>query len=119
MLNFRKIKKDFAPQTLREGEQLIQKGGVKEAKILSLSTTTVRLQGSVIGNFDHHYTLEVDIDRAASSLNDSSCSCPQAFDCSHLAAFALYLEKNFESLIVTFSKGAEEITTEGGASRYF
>jgi len=112
MLNFRKIKKDFAPQTLREGEQLLSKGGVKEAKIVSLSTSTVRLHGLVIGNFDHLYSLEVDIDRTDSSLNDSNCSCPQCFDCSHLAAFALYLEKNFESLVVTFSKGKDEDKVE-------
>lgn len=110
MLNFRKLRTDFAPNTLKEGKQLWEKGAVKEAKVALLTSSDVQLTCKVVGNFDHQYTQDLEIDRQESILVDSSCSCAEGFDCSHLAACIFYLEEHLESLLVNFS---EETTLEG------
>lgn len=106
MLNFRKLRQDYAPSVVKEGKILFEKGSVQTTKILNLSEDAVRLLSKVSGQFNHTYTCEVEIDRTASSVVDSDCDCPSKYDCHHQAAMLYHLEENLEELIVDFSKEA-------------
>lgn len=104
MLNFRKLRQDYAPQILRDGKILFDKGGVQSAKVLKLTSDSIRVLGKVLGQFDHTYTCELEIDRMGSSTLDSDCDCPSKYDCQHQAAFIYHLEEHLNDLIVAFSK---------------
>lgn len=106
MLNFRKLRQDYAPSVIKEGKILFDKGAVQTTKILNLSEDDVRLLCKVSGQFDHTYTCEVEINRAASTVIDSDCDCPSKYDCHHQAAMLYHLEENLEELIVEFSNEA-------------
>lgn len=104
ILNFRKLRQDFPSNILKEGKGLYDKGLVVQAKILSLDSATLKMNGKVKGNFDNLYESFLEIDRSESELVDSDCDCPSHYDCSHLAALLFYLEERFEEILVTFSK---------------
>ena len=104
MLNFRKLRQDFAPNILKEGKALFEKEGVQSAKILKLSSDAIRILGKVIGQFNHTYTCEIEIDLAESSSIDSDCDCLSKFDCQHQAALIFELEECLDELVVDFSK---------------
>ncbi len=104
MLNFRKLKHDFAPAITKEGRILFDKKAVRSAKILKMTTQTVRLSCRVLGNFDHAYICEIEINRKDSTTTDSDCDCPYKYDCQHLAAFLFHLENHFEEMVVEYSK---------------
>lgn len=104
MLNFRKLKQDFAPAILKEGRTLYEKKTIVSAKIINLKQNTVRLSCRVLGNFDHCYQSEIEIDRHHSATIDSDCDCSYKYDCQHLAAVVFYLEENLNEILVTFSK---------------
>lgn len=106
MLNFRRLKQDFAPAMLKDGKALCEKHAVTAAKILKMSAQTVRLSCRVAGNYDNNYQCEVEIDRRESMAIDSDCDCPYKYDCQHLAAFLFYLEEHFEEIVVAYSKEA-------------
>lgn len=103
MLNFRKLRQDYAPAVVKEGKMLFDRGSVQTAKILNLSEDSVRLLSKVAGQFNHTYTCEVEIDRTASSVIDSDCDCPSKYDCLHQAALLYHLEENLEDLVLSFS----------------
>ncbi len=92
MLNFRKLKQDFAPSILKEGKGLYDKKMVVSVKIMSLTANTVRLSCRVQGNFENCYESDIEIDRNESSPIDSDCDCPYKYDCQHLAA-VLFLSR--------------------------
>lgn len=117
MINFRKTKQDFSPSIVKEGKSIYDKGLVESAKIVSLTTDSVRLNCSVRGNFDNVYVSEIEISCIDSSIIDSDCDCPYSFDCHHLTAILFHLEERFNSLVVEFSDEAnfeeeEEIDEE-------
>ncbi|MDF2548998.1 MAG: hypothetical protein K0S07_65 [Chlamydiales bacterium] len=104
MLNFRKLRQDFATAVLREGKAAFENGMVLSAKIINLSKDNIRLSSRVQGKHDNSYECEIEIDRHESDIIDSNCDCTYQYDCSHLAAVLSYLEKNFDAIIVAFSK---------------
>jgi SNF2 family DNA or RNA helicase len=104
MLNFRKLKQDFSPAVLKEGRVLFEKKTIVSAKIVNLKQNTVRLSCRVVGNFDHCYQSEIEIDRHHSATIDSDCDCSHKYDCQHLAAVIYYLEENLNEILVNFSK---------------
>jgi len=104
MLNFRKLKQDFAPAMIKEGRALCDKHAVTSAKIVKINAQTVRLNCRVAGNYENAYQCEIEIDRRESMAIDSDCDCPYKYDCQHLAAFLFYLEEHFEEILVAYSK---------------
>lgn len=104
MLNFRKLKHDFAPAILKDGRALHEKKSVAAAKIVKMSSQAVRLSCRVAGNYVNAYHCEIEIDRRESITIDSDCDCPYKYDCQHLAAFLFYLEEHFEEIVVAYSK---------------
>lgn len=104
MINFRRLKQDFSPALLKDGRNLHEKKMVTSAKIMSLSSDTVRLSCSVRGKYENHYASEIEMNRRESVIVDSDCDCPSTFDCLHLVAVLFYLEENFNALLVDYSK---------------
>lgn len=104
MLNFRKLKQDYSPAILNEGRQLYNKKLVEAAKIIKLTPDHVRLSCRVLGSYENTYTCELEIDRRESTTLDSDCDCPYKYDCQHLAAVLFYLEEQFDSIVVSYSK---------------
>lgn len=107
MLNFRRLKQDFAPAILKEGKALCEKHAVTAARILRMSAQAVRLSCRVAGNYNNIYQCEIEIDRFESMAIDSDCDCPYKYDCQHLSAFLFYLEEHLEEIIVAYSKEAD------------
>ncbi len=104
MLNFRKLKKDFAPAMIKDGKALCDKHAVTAAKIVKMGAQAVRLSCRVVGNFENAYHCEIEINRRESIIVDSDCDCPYKYDCQHLAAFLFYLEDHFDEIVVAYSK---------------
>lgn len=104
MLNFRKLRQDFAPNILKEGKALFEKEGVQSARILKLTGDSIRILGKVVGQFNHTYTCEIEVDLAESASIDSDCDCLSKFDCQHQAALIFELEECLDELVVEFSK---------------
>ncbi len=107
MLNFRRLKKDFSPSILKEGQTCFQDGLVESVKIINLTSCNLRLSCRVQGTFENTYECEVEIDRQESTTIDSDCDCPYQFDCQHLAAVIFYLEAHLDALIVNYGKEAD------------
>ncbi len=93
MLNFRKLRQDFASGIVKEGKELFDKQKVVAAKILHLDHRIVRISGRVQGQYENHYESEIEIDRLECETVDSDCDCPYNYDCQHLAALIFYLEE--------------------------
>jgi len=104
MLNYRRLKQDFSPSTLKEGQSCFKNGSVESIRIEDLSTNNIRLVSRIQGAFQNSYECEVEIDRLESTVVDSVCNCPNEFDCQHLAAVLFHLEENLDSLIVSYAK---------------
>lgn len=107
MLNFRTLKHDFAPAILRDGKLLFEKNMVLSAKIVNLTSETIRISAKILGNFDHCYESEIEICRHQSTIIDSDCDCPYKYDCQHLAALLFYLEPHYNEILVIYSKEAD------------
>ncbi len=99
-LNFRKLRQDFPPALLKEGKQLFDQNKVVDPKLIRASEKMVRASCEVQGAYQHTYRSELEVDRASSTLADSSCTCSEQFDCPHLAALLFYLEDNLERLLM-------------------
>lgn len=106
MLNYRKLKKDFSPAIVKEGRDFYDRKMVSSAKIVNLTAGAVRLSCEAIGNFNHTYECEIEIDRQESTIIDSDCDCTYKYDCQHLAAVIFYLEEHLDELVVAYSKEA-------------
>ena len=104
MLNFRRLKKDFSPAIVKDGEAAFQEGMVDAVKIVELSGSTIRVAGRVQGAYENTYECEIEIDRQESTVIDSNCDCPYNFDCQHLAAVLFHLEKHLDAIIVDYGK---------------
>ncbi len=104
MLNFRKLRQDFASGIVKEGKDLFDKQKVVSAKILHLDNRVVRISGRVQGQYENHYESEIEIDRVDCETVDSDCDCPYNYDCQHLAALIFYLEERLDEIMVTYSK---------------
>lgn len=104
MLNFRKLKQDFASSIVKEGKTLYEKEKVVSAKLVHLDTRTMRICAQVLGQFDNCYESEIEIDRIDCQTIDSDCDCPYNCDCQHLAALLFYLEENIDKILIAFSK---------------
>lgn len=104
MLNFRKLKQDYAPSILKEGKTLSEKAMVASSKVAKMSGQLVRLKGKVLSQYDNSYHCEIEVDMASSSIVDSDCDCPHKYDCQHLAALLFHLEDNFNELVVNYAK---------------
>ncbi|MGZ3732793.1 MAG: SNF2-related protein, partial [Parachlamydiaceae bacterium] len=103
MLNFRKLKQDYASTVLKEGKTAYEKKSILSAKIMKLDPQSVRLSCRVSGNFDHVYQCEIEIDQRGSTTIDSDCDCSYKYDCQHLACVLFYLEEHFDSLLIAYS----------------
>ncbi len=106
MLNFRKLRQDFAPSMLKDGRNLHDDKAVQSAKILILTPDTLRISCRVTGTYENTYQCEVEVDRTDSTLMDSDCDCPYHCDCQHLAAVLFYLERHIDEILVDYSKGS-------------
>lgn len=104
MLNFRRLKKDFPPTILKEGQACFQNNMVESVKIVNLTKNVVRLSCRVQGSFENSYECEIEIDRQESIIVDSDCDCPYNYDCQHLAAVIFHLEKHLDEIIVKYGK---------------
>src|SRR5579862_1356009 len=104
MLNFRKLKQDFASGIVKEGKELYDKQKVVAAKLLHLDARVMRISGRVLGQFDNCYESEIEIDRVECEAIDSDCDCPYNYDCQHLAALLFYLEDHIDEILVAYSK---------------
>ncbi len=104
MLNFRKLRQDFASGIVKEGKDLFEKQKVVSAKILHLDNRMVRISGRVQGQYENHYESEIEIDRIDCETVDSDCDCPYNYDCQHLAALIFYLEERLDEIMVNYSK---------------
>ncbi len=104
MLNFRKLKQDFASNIIKEGKNLFEEKKVASAKILHLDHKTVRISGRIVGQYENTYESEIEIDRQECEVIDSDCDCPYNYDCHHLSALLFYLEQNIDQILVSFSK---------------
>jgi SNF2 family DNA or RNA helicase len=104
MLNFRKLKQDYAPAVVKEGRTIYDKGLVVAGKILNLSPESIRLNCNVVGNFDHTHKCDIEIDRLRSTTIDSQCDCAHKYDCQHLSAVLFYLEEKLDEMLVHYSK---------------
>ena len=104
MLNFRKLRQDFASGIVKEGKDLYDKQKVVAAKILHLDHRIVRISGRVQGQYENHYESEIEIDRVECETVDSDCDCPYNYDCQHLAALIFYLEERLDEIMVSYSK---------------
>ena len=107
MLNFRKLKRDYSPAMLKEGQDLYDQGLVLSAKIVHINSESVRVGCQVQGNFENKYECEIEIDRNESMTIDSDCDCTYKYDCQHLAAVLFYLENHLNEIIVAYSKEAD------------
>jgi len=104
MLNFRKIRQDFKANLLKEGKDIFDDKKVCNARLISLGTDTIRMAGTVQGNFGQAYECEFEVDRHESEIIDSSCDCPYHSDCQHLAALVFHSERHIDEMIVAFSE---------------
>ena len=104
MLNFRKLRQDFASGIVKEGKDLYEQQKVVSAKILHLDNRVVRISGRVQGQYENHYESEIEIDRVECETIDSDCDCPYNYDCQHLAALIFYLEERLDEIMVNYSK---------------
>jgi SNF2 family DNA or RNA helicase/polyhydroxyalkanoate synthesis regulator phasin len=104
MLNFRKLRQDFASGIVKQGRELFEKQKVVTAKILHLDNKIVRISGRVQGQYDNHYESEIEINRIECATIDSNCDCPYNYDCQHLAALIFYLEEKLDDIMVSYSK---------------
>ncbi len=107
MLNFRKLKQDFASNIVKEGKDLHDKKKVVATKILRLDNDIIRFSGKVLGNFDNTYECEIEVDRFESQMIHSNCDCTYRYDCQHLAAMIFFLEAELETILLEYSKSAE------------
>ncbi len=107
MLNFRKLKQDFASAVVKEGRDLHDNQRVVSAKILYLDDKTMRIGGKILGQYENHYESNIEIDRVECEAVDSDCDCPYNYDCQHLAALLFYLEAHLDEILVTYSKEAD------------
>ena len=107
MLNFRKLKQDYAPAVVKEGRVLFDKGMVVSGVIKSLSPEAIRLNCNVIGNFEHTHTCDIEIDRLRSTTIDSQCDCAHKYDCQHLSAVLFYLEDKLDEMLIRYSKSTD------------
>ncbi len=103
MLNFRKLKQEFAPTVLKEGQQLFEKQALKSANIVVFDEKSIKFRAKVQGSFNNTYESEVEIDRLESRVIDSNCDCAYTYDCQHLAAFFFHLEQRFDAMVLDFS----------------
>lgn len=104
MLNFRKLRQDFASGIVKEGKEFFDKGAVIDAKILLFDTKHIRIAARVKGAFENVYESEIEIDRCESAAVDSNCDCTYTYDCQHIAALTYYLEENLNQILVTYSQ---------------
>jgi SNF2 family DNA or RNA helicase len=104
MINFRRLKKDFSPAILKEGQTCHSEEMVESVKLVNLSSATLQMNCRVQGSFENTYECQIEIDRHDSTVTDSDCDCPYQYDCQHLAAVIFYLEKNLDALVVKYAK---------------
>ncbi|MBM3197864.1 MAG: DEAD/DEAH box helicase [Chlamydiae bacterium] len=116
MINFRKVRKDFSSNILKEGRDLYDKQKVVSAKLLHLDGKGMKISGRVLGQYDNCYESEVEIDRIECEAIDSNCDCPYNYDCQHIAALLFYLEENLDKIFLDYSKESnlEEMVEENG-----
>jgi len=115
MLNFRKLKQDFASGIVKEGKDLFEENKVVSAKLVHLDSKSVRISGRILGQYDNHYESEIEIDRVECETVDSNCDCPYNYDCQHLAALLFYLEAHLDNILVTYSKETDLKEVENDA----
>ncbi|MDE3046103.1 MAG: SNF2 helicase associated domain-containing protein [Verrucomicrobiota bacterium] len=107
MLNFRKLRQDFASNILKEGRSLFEKSRVVSAKIIKFDNETIRFSSKILGNYDNAYESEIEVDRFESQAVHTNCDCPSRYDCQHLAALIFFLEEKIDALLIEFSKESD------------
>lgn len=107
-LNFRKLRQEFAPSTLKEGKKLASIQGSCKAHILFCTSNSFVIEASVLGFFSDWHACQLEIDRNNSSIILSHCDCPSHVDCHHLASLLFFLEEQFHRLLVDFQGGQNE-----------
>ena len=101
-LNFRKLRQEFAPSTLKEGKRLSSIKDSCKARLVACTKHSFVIEASVLGSFKDWHTCQLEIDRAESSIIVSHCDCPSQTDCHHLASLLWFLEENFHTLLLEF-----------------
>ena len=104
IINFRKLKQDFAQNVLRDGKGLFEKKMIKVAEIVDMNSKVMKIRAQVQGVYANTYDCDVEINRLESQIVDARCGCPHTFDCQHIASLIFHLEEEMENMIVTFSK---------------
>ena len=112
MLNFRRLRTDFAPNAIKEGKSLWEEKKVVSAQVKDLTSSTIQILSQVEGKFNHIYKQQIEIDRNESCMLDSSCNCSLGFDCQHIASVTFYLEECLESLVVSYSQKGEVLKSD-------
>lgn len=100
IVNFRKMKHDFASQILRDGKDLYEKKGLKTVTLVEFGTKSLKVRAEVAGVWANAYACTIEIDRLESEIVDSHCACPDHYDCIHLACLIFHLEEHLETLLV-------------------
>lgn len=102
VLNFRKMRHEFSPASLKEGKVLYDKGGCLGARVSSCTARQVVVEAKVMGHFQDVHVCSIEIDRIESAIAISSCDCTLGVDCQHLSCLLYFLEEHFHSLLLTF-----------------
>lgn len=106
MLNFRKIKQDLSPASIRKGEKIYDDGDVFQAVLREFDTALIKVEAKVRSQFDHDYSCHLEIDKKASEISFSKCGCPKKYDCEHVVAAISYIESHLDELIAKFAQEA-------------
>jgi superfamily II DNA or RNA helicase len=102
VLNFRKMRQDFPPTTLKVGKSLYEKSGCTQTKIISYKGDIIIVEAQIVGQYQDMHSCSVEISKADSSISYSTCDCSQGVDCGHIACLLFHLEEHFNTMLLSF-----------------
>lgn len=110
-LNFRKLRHEFPSQTLKDGKTLLEKKGVSLQESSVEKGQELVVKAEVKGSWGEKHTCLLVINTQDTSLQDSSCDCPQKFECQHLACLVMFLEEHGTGSHAGSTEGAQEVAS--------
>ena len=102
VLNFRKMRQDMSPATLKLGKTLYDKGGCIKAKIVSYKQDQIIIEAETIGQYKDVHSCSIEISRSESVVVFSTCGCSLGIDCCHIACLLFHLEDHFNTMLLSF-----------------
>ncbi len=105
ILNFRKMRQDFPPTTLKIGKSLYEKAVCTKARITSYKGDQIIVEAQIVGQYQDLHRCSVEISKADTSISYSTCDCSQGVDCCHIACLLFYLEEHFNTMLLSFLGG--------------